>query len=58
MIVGGTDKDCPLMREWDDKGIVTVENFTYLGVTIDRKLNFERFISKTISKGRRRLILL
>ena len=58
MIVSGTDKDCPLMREWDDKGIVTIENFTYLGVTIDRKLNFERFISNTISKGRGRLILL
>ena len=59
MVVGGTDKDCPLMRKWDyDKGIVTIENFTYLGVTNDRKLNFERFISKTISKARGRLITL
>ena len=42
-------------------GITTVENFIYLGVNIDRNLNFEKFIiSKfsTISRVQGRLITL
>ena len=39
-------------------GIATVENFVYLGVTIDRNINFEKFLSATIQKVNGRLVTL
>ena len=39
-------------------GIVLVENFAYLGVNIDNKLNFEKFVNGTISRVNGRLITL
>ena len=42
----------------DIAGIKLVENCVYLGVNIDNKLNFEKFISGTISRVNGRLITL
>ena len=58
MIIGGNRKECLRSKEWELQGIMTVENFIYLGVTIDRKLNFEKFVSATITKAKGRLITL
>ena len=58
MIIGGNKKECVQSKNWEMDGIITVENFTYLGVSIDRNLNFEKFISNTITKARGRLITL
>ena len=54
----GNTKECSLSKTWENEGVVTVENYTYLGVNIDRKLNFEKFINNTISKAQGRLITL
>ena len=58
MIIGGSTTESPLSVRWDADGVKTVENYTYLGVNIDRKLNFEKFIGNTISKAEGRLITL
>ena len=47
-----------LSREAFDGDICRVENFTYLGVNIDAKLNFEKFINGTVSKVNGRLLSL
>ena len=39
-------------------GIANVEKFVYLGVTIDKSLNFEKFLTSTIQKVNGRLITL
>ena len=39
-------------------GVANVENFVYLGVTIDKNLNFEKFVGATIQKVNGRLITL
>ena len=39
-------------------GVATVETFVYLGVTIDKKLNFEKYLGATIQKVNGRLITL
>ena len=58
MIIEGNIKECTVSLKWESSGIMTVENCTYLGVNIDRKLNFETFISNTVSKARGRLVTL
>ena len=58
MIVGGGDKECILSKNWESKGGMTVEHYTYLGVIIDRKLNFEKIVGKTMSRAQGRLITL
>ena len=58
MIVGGNGKNCISSKNWEAEGVMTVEHYTYLGVNIDKKLNFEKFIGSTISKAHGRLITL
>ena len=40
------------------QAIVTVANFTYFGVNVDNRLNFEKFLNNTISRVNGRLITL
>ena len=58
MLVGGNVTECGSGQTLNNKGVITVENYTYLGVNVDRKLNFEKFISNTISRVQGRLITL
>ena len=58
MILGSDRKTCALDGTLLDKEIGLVKTFTYLGVNIDDKLNFEKFISGTISRVNLRLITL
>ena len=58
MIVGGNTKECQQSNSWEAEGIFTVETFTYLGVLIDRQLNFEKCIGNTIAKTQGRIITL
>ena len=58
MLVGGRKKERMGSKRWKSDGVITVENFTYLGVNVDRNLNFEKFIGNTISKEQGRLITL
>ena len=51
MIVGGNVKVYPLSESWENRGVITVENYTYLGANRDRKLNFEKIISNTIARA-------
>ena len=41
-----------------DQDIAIVKNFSYLGVNLDNKLSFEKFINGTISRVNSRLITL
>ena len=58
MIIGSNVKECSKSKKWENDGILTVENLTYLGVNIDRKLNFEKFVNNTISRAHGRLTTL
>ena len=58
MLTGVQKKGVKITEKRDVDGIIEVENYTYLGVNIDRNLNFERFISGTISRVNGRLITL
>ena len=53
MIVGKNSRG---MEAESIKDIVTVANFTYLGVNVDNRLNFEKFLNNTISRVNGRLI--
>ena len=47
-----------MVAEVEIENVALVESFVYLGVNIDRKLNFEKFVNNTISKVNGRLITL
>ena len=58
MIIGGREQVRERDKTFYIQGINTVENFIYLGINIDNKLNFEKFINNTISRVNGRLITL
>ena len=58
MLCGASRTVCDLGNEECLEGIVNVDNFVYLGVTIDKNLTFEKFVSATIGKVNGRLITL
>ena len=53
MLVG---KQHNLAMDEEIENVITVENFLYLGVNIDKRLNFEKFVSNTIARVNGRLI--
>ena len=58
MLCGTNRTMCETDREGCLDGIVSVDSFVYLGVTIDKNLNFEKFINATIRKVNGRLVTL
>ena len=58
MLCGSNRTVCEVndMERFD--GIINVDSFVYLGVTIDKNLNFEKFLNATIGKVNGRLITL
>ena len=58
MLIGGPKRARETERVNPSGEIARVENFTYLGVNIDNRLNFEKFINNTVSRVNGRLITL
>ena len=55
---GSTKIVCDVNNYGQLDDIISVDNFVYLGVTIDKNLNFEKFIGATIGRAQGRLISL
>ena len=58
MILGRDKQVCHRYESILDRDIALVKKITYLGVNLDDKLNFEKFLNETISRVNARLITL
>ena len=58
MLCGNSRSTCDAENVKGLNGIINVDSFVYLGVNVDKNLNFEKFLSATIQKVNGRLVTL